>query len=45
MEIGSVIRKLRRERNITQEQLAIFLGVSACAVSQWERGLTALDIS
>ena len=45
MEIGSVIRKLRRERNITQEQLAIFLGVSACAYLNGERGLAAPDIS
>ena len=45
MSIGTTIRKLRRERNYTQEQLADMLGVSACAVSQWECNRTAPDIS
>ncbi len=45
MEIGSTIKKLRRERDITQEQLAEYLGISSRAVSQWECGRTAPDIS
>ena len=36
MSIGATIKKLRRDRNITQEQLAEMLGVSTNAVSQWE---------
>ena len=36
MSIGTTIKKLRRDRNITQEQLAELLGVSTNAVSQWE---------
>ncbi len=45
MSIGTTIKRLRRERNITQEQLAELLGVSINAVSQWECDKTAPDIS
>ena len=38
MAIGYVIKKLRRERDITQEQLADMLGITSRAVSQWECG-------
>ncbi len=44
MSIGTTIKKLRRDRNITQEQLAEMLGVSTNAVSQWECDKTAPDI-
>ncbi len=36
MSIGTTIKKLRRERDMTQEQLADFLGITANSVSQWE---------
>ena len=45
MSIGTTIKKLRRQRNITQEQLAEMLGVSTNAVSQWECDKTVPDIS
>lgn len=45
MTIGTIIKKLRRERDITQEQLAEYLGISAQAVSLWETEKTAPDIS
>ncbi len=45
MSVGTTIKKLRRDRNITQEQLAELLGVSTNAVSQWECDKTAPDIS
>jgi transcriptional regulator with XRE-family HTH domain len=45
MSIGTTIKKLRRERGFTQEQLAEWLGVSTNAVSQWECDKTAPDIS
>lgn len=38
MEIGSVIREKRTAQGLTQEQVATALGVSAPAVSKWERG-------
>ncbi|MBQ8862023.1 MAG: helix-turn-helix transcriptional regulator [Clostridia bacterium] len=43
--IGEKIRDLRKNKNLTQEELAEKLGVSAQAVSKWEIGLSAPDIS
>ena len=45
MNIGNKIRELRKQRGITQEQLAESLGISFQAVSKWERGETLPDIS
>ena len=45
MNIGTNIKKLRRERDITQEQLAEYLNISVSAISQWESGKTTPDIS
>jgi len=38
LKIPEVILKKRREKNLTQEELASALGVSPQAVSNWERG-------
>ena len=38
MNIGSNILNLRKQKNITQEALAAELGVTAAAVSKWEKG-------
>ena len=43
--IGGTIARLRRERNMTQMQLADELDVSFQAVSNWERGRSMPDIS
>ncbi|MDR0906324.1 MAG: helix-turn-helix domain-containing protein [Oscillospiraceae bacterium] len=43
--IGQKIRALRRERDLTQEELAELLGVSVQAVSKWETGGGMPDIS
>ncbi|MBE6658977.1 MAG: helix-turn-helix transcriptional regulator [Ruminococcaceae bacterium] len=45
MSIGTTIKTLRRGRDLTQEELAEVLGVSAKAVSQWENDRTAPDLS
>lgn len=45
MKIGAIIKKHRRERDMTQEQLAEYLRVSVSAVSQWESGKTTPDLS
>jgi transcriptional regulator with XRE-family HTH domain len=45
MSIGTTIKKLRKEKGITQEQLAEYLGITSRAVSQWECDRTAPDIS
>lgn len=43
--IGQNIKRLRRERDITQEGLAEYLGITAQAVSGWECDRNAPDIS
>ncbi len=45
MKIGKTIKKLRLEKEMTQEILAEKLSVSVSAVSQWEMGKTMPDIS
>lgn len=44
MSIGAVIKKLRKEKNFTQEQLAEYVGISAQAISQWECDKSAPNI-
>ena len=43
--VGNLIRKLRKEHNMTQKQLADKMNISDKAVSKWERGLGLPDIS
>lgn len=43
--IGKFIAEKRKEKNLTQEQLAEKLGVSINAVSKWERGICLMDMS
>ncbi len=45
MNIGKNISALRKERGITQEELAKALGVSAQAVSKWENNSSCPDVS
>jgi transcriptional regulator with XRE-family HTH domain len=44
MQIGEVIRKYRKERDLTQEEMASRLGVTAPAVNKWEKGNSLPDI-
>lgn len=44
-KIGNFISKLRKEKKLTQEQLAEKLGITKNAVSKWERGLGLMDLS
>ncbi len=44
-KIGKFISVSRKNKDLTQEQLAEKLGVSINAVSKWERGLNLLDVS
>jgi transcriptional regulator with XRE-family HTH domain len=39
-DIGTRIRAIRRERGMTQDELADLVGVSRSAVAQWETGRT-----
>lgn len=43
--IGENIKRLRKEKDITQEKLSEVLNVSVTAVSKWERGETYPDIT
>lgn len=43
--IGAFICSLRKEKNMTQKQLAMQLGITDKAVSKWERGLSYPDIT
>ena len=44
-EMGTLISKLRKERNMTQKDVAECLCVSPQAVSKWERGIGCPDVS
>lgn len=45
MSLGENIKRLRKEKNLSQEQLAQMLNVSRQAISKWESGTTYPDIS
>lgn len=45
MKIGAFLKKLRKEKNLTQEQLAEQFNVSGRTVSRWETGINMPDIS
>lgn len=45
MTIGNKIKELRKQRGITQEQLAESVGVSFQAVSKWENNIALPDIA
>ena len=42
---GSLIASIRKEQNLTQQDLAAKLGVSSSAISKWERGIGFPDVS
>ena len=45
MTIGDVIKKYRKSKGLTQEEMAARLGVTAPAVNKWERGGTLPDVA
>lgn len=45
MSIGKVIRRYRKEKNMTQEEMASRLGVTAPAVNKWENENSFPDIT
>ena len=44
LNLSDNIIRLRRERKITQEELADFLGVTKASVSKWENAQSVPDI-
>ena len=45
MNIGETIKKLRKQKDMTQEQLAEYLNISPQAISRWEINSTLPDIT
>ena len=45
IKTGKIIRSIRLKKKLTQLELAEMIGVSDKAVSKWERGCGAPDIS
>ncbi|WP_227655516.1 helix-turn-helix domain-containing protein [Enterococcus avium] len=45
MNIGPIIMEKRKEKKVTQQELANFIGVSKASVSKWETGQTYPDIT
>lgn len=45
LKIGEKIKSLRKEKNISQEVLAQYLGVTFQAVSKWENGAALPDVA
>lgn len=45
MEIGKVIRKYRKDLQLTQEEMANRLGVTTPAVNKWENGVSLPDVT
>ena len=45
MKLGEKIKSLRKQKNISQEVFAGYLGVSFQAVSKWETGTTMPDVT
>lgn len=43
--MGTIILKLRKEKNMTQIELANKLNVTDKAVSKWERGISCPDLN
>lgn len=44
LNFGENLRRLRKERNLSQEQLSEMLNVSRQAISKWESNKTYPDI-
>ena len=45
LKIGNKIKTLRKQRGITQEQLAESPGISFQAISKWENNIALPDIT
>ena len=44
MNFGNTILQLRKQKNVTQDEMAAELGLTAAAVSKWENNYTLPDI-
>ena len=44
-KVGKLIYELRKEKNMTQKQVAELMNISDKTISKWERGLGCPDVS
>lgn len=44
-KVGCLLRELRKEKRMTQEQMAELFGVTNRTISRWENGINMPDIS
>ncbi len=44
MQMNEIIKRKRKELELTQEQMAEYLGVTAPAVHKWEKGISCPDV-
>lgn len=44
INLADKLKELRKAKNVSQEKLAEYLGVSYQAISKWENGVTSPDI-
>ena len=45
MKISEVIRNYRKKEDLTQQQVANYLNISAPAVNKWEHGISCPNIA
>ena len=45
LNLSNILVKKRKEKGITQDQLAAYIGVSKASVSKWETGQSCPDIT
>ena len=45
MDVGKKLIKFRKDRNLTQEEVANSLGISKTKISKWERNQEIIDIN
>ncbi len=45
MKVGALLYKLRKEKGVTQKQIADMMCISDKTISKWERGLGCPDVS
>ena len=45
VNLGEKLKELRKNKNVSQEQVAAYLGVSFQAISKWENCITSPDIT
>ena len=45
LNLSNILVKKRKEKGITQDQLAAYIGVSKASVSKWETGQSYPDIT